>query len=281
MHLTTLIRSARERFSAPTDSDFKAPARKAFPQPPCRPTVSQFLENPMKHELFSPSPLAAETHLGAIDAIDIIFRDPSVQHAAGTCAANRSRLMEIAGFKSEISSAIESTVAKDEDLDIGNVTAAMVAEVLRQRSEEIEAAIDECRADHAAHQAKSRARMLRHEPLRVAVSQRLTNLTAERDHLIAADDAAHRANALGISGASRYAVLRSAGLSDSQIEATEPTALSPEILTERRRARLAKIGPEISALRAFSASPDFDAGLLAGLGFDALIMARDGAEVPA
>lgn len=280
MRLTTVIQAARDRLSAQADRSVAAPAATAPSQIGSRAAAIATMEIPLT-KFFTPSPLAAETHSGVVDMLDIIFRDPSVQRAAGACAANRSRLMEVAGFKSEISSAIEIAVAKDEDLDIGNVTAAMVAELLRQRSEEIEAAIDECRADHAAHQAKSRARMLRHKPLRVAVSQRHTNLTAERDHLIAANDAARRADTLGISGASRYAVLRSAGLSDSQIEATEPTALSPEILTERRRARLAEIAPEISALQAFSASPDFDAGLLAGLGFDALIMAREGAEVPA
>lgn len=279
MRLASLIRAASGRFAAqPVIGPRVQPtfaATGACPQPPAT------METPLTHKFFTPSPLAAETHPAVVDEMDIIYRDPSVQRAAGACAANRSRLMDVAGFKSEIASAIEIAVAQDEDLDISNVTATTVAEVLRQRTEDIDAAIDECRADHAAHQAKSRARMLRHAPLRNAVGHQLTKLAAERDCLIAENDVARRVLTADLYGASRYAVLRGAGLSDAQIEATEPSALNPDILTERRRARLAEIAPQISALQAFSASPDFNAELLDGFGFEALITARDGAKVAA
>lgn len=279
MRLASLIRAASGRFAAQPAIGPRVPPTVAATYP--RPQPPATMEIPLTHKFFTPSPLAAETHSGVVDMLDIIFRDPSVQHAAGVCAANRSCLLETAGFNSEISAAIEIAIAKDEELDIANITPTIVAEVLRRRAQNIDAAIEECREDLASHEAKSRVRMLRHWPLRHAVGQQLTKLVAERDRLIVEDDAARRVPTADMYGSSRYAVLRGAGLSNAQIEATEPSALNPDILTERRRARLAEIAPQIAALQAFSASPDFNAELLAGLGFEALITARDRAKVVA
>lgn len=65
------------------------------------------------------------------------------------------------------------------------------------------------------------------------------------------------------------------------IEAAEPTALNHDTLIERHFARLAEIAAQISALQAFNALPDLNVELLTGLGFEALVMPRDGAEVTA
>lgn len=273
--VTALIDAARSRFATKAPISPMAPAAESI-QPQRRPTAFAPLESTLTtHELFARSPLSAETNPVIVDLIGTIFRDESVQRAAGACAAKRLRLTELAGFKSEISAAIQIAVANDEDLDIANFTPAVVAEVLRQRAEDIDSAIDDCREDHAAHQAASAARMRRHEPLRAAVSKRLSQLVSERDYLVQADDSARRAAAIGISGSSRFAILRSAGLTDEQIAATEPTATNPEVLAECRRIRIAEIGPQIEKLCAFGASPTFDAAPLAGLGFEDLISARD------
>ena len=121
--------------------------------------------------------------------------------------------------------------------------------------------------------------MMRHEPLRAAARIRLNQLISERTSLLQSDDAARRAASLGLSGASRYAVLRSAGLDEAAILAAEPTALNPEVIAERRRARIAEITPQIEKLKAFGASGTFDTVLLADFPeFIDLIAARDGQE---
>ncbi|MDM0018378.1 hypothetical protein [Variovorax saccharolyticus] len=270
--VTALIDAARSRFAPEAPAGPVAPAAG-----PVQPQPFASLESPLTtYALFVRSPLSVATNPVLADLIDVIFRDASVQRAAGACAAKRLRLIELAGFKSEISAAIRCVVANAEDLNMGSISPAAVVEVLRQRAEDIDDAIEDCREDHAAHQAASRALMARHGPLRAAVGKHLTQLTAERDHLSRENDAAAIAASIGVPGASRYAVLRSAGLSDEQIAATEPTAVNPEIMADRRRARIAAIAPQIEKLKAFGEAPNFDAAPIIGIdpALDDLIAAR-------
>jgi len=249
----------------------------ASAQPQNRQTASTHPENALSiYKYFlCRSQLIAEKNRPLVDLIDTIFRDESVQRAAGACAAKRLRLTELAGVRSEISAAIEVAIANDEALDIVNIRPAMVAEVLRQRAEDIDDAISDRQEDRTLHDAASRARIARHKPLRDAVSKLLNDLVAERDRLIKADEAAARAAAMGLP--TRYSTLISAGLSPAQIQATEPNALAPEVLIHRRRARLAEVVPQISKLQAFGASATFDAALLSDFPeFAGLIAARDG-----
>lgn len=229
------------------------------------------------------SQLASAASPAVADLIDIIHRDESVQRAAGACSAKHQRLVELAGFRSEIHAAIHVAIAQDGCID--SITPARIAEVLRQRSEHIDDAIADCQEDRARHDAASRTRMLRHEPLRAACSARLTQMVAERASLLRADDAERRANRLGLTGSSRFSELRKAGLTDSQIAEVLPGASSPETVVAHRNERVAELARQIEKLRSFNASPNFDAAHLAGLdGFEDLIVARDGtlpAEVAA
>lgn len=220
------------------------------------------------------SQLASAASPAVADLIDIIHRDESVQRAAGACASKHQSLIESAGYRSEIHAAIH--VAIEQDGRIESITPARVAEVLRRRGEDLDAAIDDQRAEHAEHDAASRNRMARYEPLRSAVRERLTLLISERDRLIREDEAAGRAASMGLP--SRYAVLRNAGMSEAQIGVTEPMAISPEILARQRQERIAELNPQISALKAFGASPRFDTALLDGLGFDDVIATLGNAE---
>lgn len=276
MRFATVIGAVRSRLATQPSS---SPAAAAPIQPQSRPTAhSESTMNSttsMYEDFLISSPLAHETSPALVDLIAPIFNNELVQRAAGSCAAKRLLLVELAGFRSEISAAIEAATANSDDLDIANVTPAMVAEVLRQREEVLEDAIAACREDRALHDAASRARLARHKPLRDAVSKLLNDLVADRDRLIEAEDAATRAAALGLR--TRYSTLISAGLTPAQIEATEPDALAPEVLIHRRRARLAEIEPQISKLQAFGASATFDAALLTDFPeFAGLIAARDG-----
>ncbi|RYH71162.1 MAG: hypothetical protein EON54_00265 [Alcaligenaceae bacterium] len=250
-------------------------------QPQRRPPATEPLEslNVIYESILRCSQLASATSLALADLIDIIHRDESVQRAAGTCAAKHQRLIELAGFRSEIHAAIHVAIAQDGCGDIGSITPDRIAEVLRQHARDIDAAIDDQRDAHAKHEDASRKRMTRYEPLRSAVRDRLALLISERDRLIREDESAGRASSMGLP--SRYAVLRNAGMSEAQIGATEPTAISPEVLTRQRQERIAEINPQVSALKAFGASPNFDTALLDGLGFDELIVARDAAKVAA
>jgi hypothetical protein len=220
------------------------------------------------------SPLATAPSATAADVLDTIYRNKAVQRAAGTCAANGQRLLELAGFRAEIANAIHVVLERS---DLADLSAAAVAEVLRQRAEGIDDAIDDVRRDHAVHDAESRKLMERHAPLRNAVSARLTALTNERERLVQADDSARRAHRLGLV-ASRFAELRRAGLNDSQIAEVLPGSASPEVAAAHRQARIIELAGQIERLRAFAASPTFDAAPLAGLGFDDLIAARRAAE---
>lgn len=232
---------------------------------------------PLMQELFVRSPLAAETHPVTADLIDTIFRSEAVQKAAGICAAARQRLTEVAGFKAEISAAIQAAVESDDDLDIHNVSPAMVAEALRKQADVLEEAAMACKDDHSAHHAASRARLARHEPLRAVVSRHLTTLSAERHYLIDADESERRAASIGLP--TRYRELRNAGLTEGQIALSEPDTLNPDVAAQRRRERLAEIAPQIEALHAFGRAPLFDAAIVANIHseIDAAIVERDGA----
>lgn len=188
----------------------------ALEQPASRLPATAPPENVMSiYKNFVRSRLAAESDPSIVDALDVIYRDQGSQRAAGECAAKRQRLVELAGFKAEVSAAIQFAIDRGDDA--AKLTPAVVAEVLRQRASDLEDAIEECREDHAAHRAASAARMLKHQSLRAAVSKHLDKSIAERTSLLQAEDAERRANRIGLTGSSRYVELRKAGLTDSQI----------------------------------------------------------------
>lgn len=273
--INALIDAARSRFATNEHSSPVAPvstvaestesqaATKAHDTP-------EPLEMSIYKEFILSSPLARASTSAVSDKLATIYGNESVQGAAGACAAKHQRFVEMAGFMSQIHAAIEAVTHDGADL-----TPAAVVEALRRRSEDIENALADIREDHAVHQAAGLKRMARHKPLRDAVSKLFNQLVMERDHLIREDESAARAASMGLP--TRYSTLIRAGLSPAQIEATEPTALAPEILIKRRRARLADIAPQIQKLRAFATSTTFDASAIAGIdpAIDAAISARD------
>ncbi len=268
--------AARHRRGEPDQSPVAPVSTVAQPTEPQAATKahdpSESFEMTIYEQAILRSPLALATTPAAADTLDVIYRDDSVQRAAGACAAKLQRLAEMAGFTSQIHFAIEAVAREGTDLSPG-----AVAEALRRRAEDIEDALSDIREDRAVHQAASLKRMARHEPLLAAARGLLNQLVAERDCLIREDESAARAAAMGLP--TRYSILISAGLTPAQIEATEPAALSPEVLIQTRRARLADVVPQIQKLRDFATSTTFDASAIAGIdpAVDAAIVARDGA----
>lgn len=223
---------------------------------------------------FTPSPLVDDRFAGR-DDVAAAYRDPRVQSAAHRLAAKIDDLRFIIGYHSAAAMGIRSVLAETEGRAI---SAEDVALRLCVFCEQVDEHIVFAREHVAEHYVADRACLERHRPLRTAVTARLSELAAERDRLV--HEAARRHDLNG--GGSRYATLSQAGLSDAQIEVTEPAALSPQILAERRQVRLAEITPIIEKLQAFGSSPDFNASHLDGLPeFDALVAARDGGKAVA
>lgn len=236
----------------------------------------------MKHQYtvllpvqFTPSPLVDDRFVVCRDDIAIAYKDPRVQFAAQKLSAKIDDLRYIVGRKSALAMGVRAILAEHKN-EGDTISAEAVAQRLREFCAQVDEQIVFAEEHLVEHDAAVRARLKRHEPLRAAVRSRLTELASERDRL--GQEAARRHDLNG--GGSRYTALRQAGLSDSQIKAAEPTALSPQVLAERRQARLAEITPIIEKLQAFCASLDFDAAHLEGLPeFYALMAVRDGEKV--
>ncbi len=222
--------------------------------------------------LASRSPLTRTENAPAWATLEAIYRDPTVQRAAGECQRTLQRAVEQAGFQAHIHTIIEGLMRNGTLM-----TAASVAEGLHRHFEEIEDTFEKVIENRDAHRAAARRAFSKHDGLRVAVGALLNELVAERDQLSRADDAEKRANALGLP--TRYRTLINAGMSHDQVLATEPDAASPEMAAAKRRQRLSDLMPMIQACRAFGESPNFDAALVAGLSaeIDAAIVERDGA----
>ncbi|MGJ7552636.1 hypothetical protein ACSFBI_01455 [Variovorax sp. RB3P1] len=281
--IASLIEVARLNFNAKTHK-----TGTSVLNPPARCTPSHIAPEPDQARLkdqftmfsLTQSPLADAQDLNprAVDAVLAVFADNEVQRHAAEVRGKLLHLIELAALRSEVAAAVKTVGAHSND----DLTPSAVAAILCRRAAELDDALADARADREGHEAARKARMVAMAPLKCEVSKRLTALVAERDHILNVADAEKRATTLGLPGSSRFAVLQGAGLSDAQIAAIEPAAVSPDLLAERRRLRIAEIDRQTSLLRQFSADPLHDAAPLAGLGFDGLIAARNAAEqVPA
>ncbi|WP_213957123.1 hypothetical protein [Variovorax sp. dw_954] len=268
--VTALIDAARSRFATKASVSPVAPID-ANVQPQRRPAAREHLEIAVSiYENFvRRSPLVEEKNPAIVDQMVALYRNPAIQKAAAAYKLKVERLVDVACYRVAIASAIGFACQKDLGL-----SSEVISEILSGMAEAIDDEIEAVRADKIAHDLAEKLAMARHQPLRDAVGKLLSQLVAERERLIKDDESAARAAAMGLP--TRFSILRNLGMSEAQVAATEPTALSPEALTQRRRARIAEIAPHIEKLRAFSVSPTFDPAPLAGLGFDELIAAREG-----
>lgn len=271
------VRQLTSKPTKATDATRK-PVAKAYPTVS---TTNAPSAPAMKHQSpiilapqFEGSPLVDDRFAGR-DDVAAAYRDPRVQSAAHMLAAKIDDLRFIIGYHSAAAMGIRAVLAEVEGRAISTEA---VAQRLREFCEQADEHIVFAQEHVAEHAAAARDCLERHRPLRTAVTGRLSELIAERDCL--AREAARRYDLSG--SGSRYATLSQAGLSDAQIKATEPGALSPQILADRREARIAEITPIIERLQAFGDSIDFDAVHLVGLHeFDALVAARDGEKAAA
>ena len=225
---------------------------------------------------FTPSPLVAALSPAVADMIRVLYADARVQSAAAGCRLKLMRLFEIAMYRSLIAEAIEAATEADEDLDIASVRPENLVALLNRRSEAVDSAIEEAIADHQLHDARSREIAQRHMPLRSAVSRKLDLLVTQVDHARARLDAMKGAHLIGDGGYDRHQQLRSLGLSEAQIELVASDAVAPAQHEATLRQQIADALPVIDRLKAFSASPVFDAGSIAGISvqIDALIEER-------
>lgn len=264
--IAMLLAATRAHFSA------KAPASTAQPlNPPAEcttsPIASSRLKTPQKHVImktFVRSPLAATSlTVTEVDALDTVFSDAVVQRAAGQLQLQlrRARLLELAGFRSAIS---EATLAAGEP---ARVTPEQVVAILTRLSDDVEDELAALREDRAQHDACHKARMARIQPLRVAVSLRLTALIGERERCVLNVDAIRRASTMSSPSAHRYHSLIAAGITPTEISML--SIEDPEDQVVAAKARVVVIDAELAPLRAFGASGDV--AHLAGLGLDDLI----------
>ena len=236
----------------------------------------------LKHsnmKTFTRSPLATSVALTAaeVDALDLVFTHSEVQRAAGRLHLKRQRLLEAAGFRSAIAEGIAAVGGP-----MSSITPEQVIAALEQASREVDDEIDCVREDRAQHDARHKGRLQRLAPLSNAVSVRATALTNERETCIRHIDAGRRAATMTAGAANlRYANLVAAGLTREQINALGPSAQPSEVQEAKLKDRVAAIGDDLALLLAFQAD-ERDVTPLVGLGFDALIDARNAAEqIPA
>jgi hypothetical protein len=259
---------------SPTEADkpFSEPAHPANHQDPLTSSAMNIFS---KH--YPPSPLrpCPAANIGDVDGI---FSSHDVQRAAATCCTKLAELADIAGYRSEIASAIETVVGQE-----GNWAQLGIARVLgalSRRAEEIDEAIAEARVDKAEHQDAHRAYLLSLQPLSAAVSALLTNLVNERatldSHLVAMKTHS------GIDAAvARFEALKAQGLTNEQINALGAARPDVEARAEKMRARIVEIDGIVARCHAFRAN-ERDFSPLDGLGFDQLIETRRSAmQVPA
>ena len=228
-------------------------------------------EIPM-HSLFARSPLASTGSLSVAetDRLMAIYRRPDVQRAAGELFAVRDHVAGIAAFHGIISEAV----------DVAHPAGVEVVEVLRslidQAKQELEAVV----ADRRAHDAAIKVRREVLMPLEVAVGHASASASVGRAMLQSHIDAALGSGKHGVSasaGASRYAALQAAGLSEAQIAGLGVT--TPEVDVQKLQGQVADVDRVLAKLKAFSADTTNGVEQLVGLpGFDALIAARRAAE---
>lgn len=224
---------------------------------------------------FARSPLNTGASLTAaqIDTVSALYRNPIVQRAAGEARSALLRAVEFASFRGLINSAIE---AAGDDLSLDRVAA-----VLKHLSEHAEAALVDARADQAEHDNIVKARRDQLQPLRNAVSQRLSTLQVELDAQVRESEALRRPPPEQLTSVEeRRLLLQAAGLTADQIAALNVGGAGPsrEERREHIQARIAEIKACMQPLREFGETGDESA--LAGIAeFEALIAAQHAVEV--
>ena len=207
--------------------------------------------------------------------VDVAFDNPHVQVAAERLAAKRQLLAEIAGIRSSILEAIDAG---------GTTDPIAIVEELGRLAADADDAIAAVRAETRQHDAQRRERRLSMQPLRMAVSARISALSLEKESLvglIAAAAASGAPRATSSAGQLRYENLLASGLSNEQIAGLGVGLQNPTDLSNERQARIAEIDRLLVPLWGFAKNPRGDVALLVGLGFDDLIAARLDAEVAA
>lgn len=223
----------------------------------------------------TPSPLTRGNLTSAqIDTLDKAFRSAAVQNATSAVRFKLLKLVEAAALRCEINRAIAA-------LDVDAVTPEAVVTVLRQREIESDDLLEAVKADHASHDAVSKARLKQLEPLRMATSERLVALRNELNSLVRQADALRRPppDMVGTAEA-RRTILAAAGLSREEISALTSGSLGPtrEAQLAESHARIAEIKAAMEPLVEFGKTGD--ESLLAGLAeFEPLIAARRLLEV--
>lgn len=205
--------------------------------------------------------------------VDVAFDNPHVQVAAERLAAKRQLLAEIAGIRSSILEAIDAG---------GTTDPIAIVEELGRLAADADDAIAAVRAETRQHDAQRRERRLSMQPLRMAVSARISALSAERESLVNRITAAANASRMtGATGQLRYQNLLASGLSDVQICSLGEDLRNPAVVTAEMQARITAIDALVVPLFVFSKDPLGDVTPLAGLGLDDLIAARLDAEAAA
>ena len=202
--------------------------------------------------------------------IDAAHDNPHVQVAAERLAAKRQLLAEIAGIRSSILEAIDAG---------GTTDPIAIVEELGRLAADADDAIAVARAKKQQHEAQRLERRMARQPLRLAVSDRISTLCSERESLVGLIAAAANASRMtGATGQLRYQNLLASGLSDVQICSLGEGLQNPADLTAKKQARIAEINRLLEPLWAFANDAVGDPAQLAGLGFDDLIAERLDAE---
>lgn len=268
--ISALIDSALGRFSTNEHRSIVAldAASTNKPDAHCAPNM---ITIDRKSTIHCASPARDPESPDHFDRVLAAFKSPTVQSAAAAFKMKFDELVAVAAYRSSISEAINFAIEKE----LG-MTPEVVAEVIACMTESLDEEIDAARADHAEFNCAEKAATARHAPLRRSASARLDALANERKALLVAIESEQRAVSLGLTGSTRYAQLRAAGLDDAAISKVEPEAMSIDAKINGHRARIREIDPQLAALRSYLASPILDADHLAGLeGFNELIAARD------
>ena len=200
--------------------------------------------------------------------IDAAINNPAVQRAAEHLAAQQHALLEAVGLRASIAEAVDFA---------GTADPTVVVATLSRWAAETADAIAAAREAKQQHDAQRLERRMARQPLRLAVSDRLTMLTQEKESLvgrIAAATASGAPRATSSAGQLRYENLLASGLSNEQIAGLGVGLQNPTDLTAQMQQRIAEIDVALVPLLAFTSDPLGDVTPLVGLGFDDLIAAR-------
>ena len=208
---------------------------------------------------------AAPVGSAVIERHALAFGDAAVRNLASRCAAALERLVFEGAYAHFASVAIEAAHTD------GGTPAALLERMLQTLKAETMAA----RIERGRHDARVKARADRLQPLKLAVSARLTACEVEGPRLAERIRLAEAAP-FGHQSPSAYQRLIEAGLTHAQIKLTgvENPVSQTEKDVQAAKDRIAVLQAELPALRAFSADPLCSPAHLEGLaGFDALVAA--------